>query len=203
MQHILCNLRHPPTLPLLFASSCNQASPSISAPPSSSSSTLRVILSIYVKSSLTCFPHLDLGHNVWCLASSFMFKTEYNTCTNLTYPEKQLATKWNKFTAYLMYSYAEQSWATYTFIWPTQKNIYTTNKMSRIKDHRRFFYQNRFLRLQKTTQNHKADNDAEVGADVVRLRFLERKIMMVQGKGTRVYDTWPLQQMNFKTDIPQ
>ena len=67
MQHILCNLRHPPTLPLLFVSSCNQASPSISAFPSPSSTSLRVIPSFCVKSSLTCFPHLDLSRTLWCL----------------------------------------------------------------------------------------------------------------------------------------
>jgi len=70
MQHILRNLCHPPTLPLLFVSSCNQASPSISASPGSSSTSLRVIPSFWVKSSLTCFPHLDLSDTLWCLAFS-------------------------------------------------------------------------------------------------------------------------------------
>lgn len=75
--------------------------------------------------------------------------------------------------------------------------------MSRIKDHRRRFYQNRLFRIQKTTQNRKADFDVEVGADVVRLRFLERKIMRAEFKDTRVFDTWPLEHKKFETDIPQ
>jgi hypothetical protein len=75
--------------------------------------------------------------------------------------------------------------------------------MSRIKDHRRRFYKNRLLRIQKTTQNHKADFDVEVGADVVRIQFIERKIIIVKVKDTRVFDTWPLEHMKFKTYIPQ
>jgi hypothetical protein len=78
-----------------------------------------------------------------------------------------------------------------------------TNEMPRINDHRRRFYQNRLLRIQTTTQNHKADFDVEVGADVVCIRFLERKIIIVQVKDTRVFDTWPLEYIKFKTDIPE
>jgi len=59
------------------------------------------------------------------------------------------------------------------------------------------------FRIQKTTQNRKADFDDEVGADVLRLRFLKRKIMRVQVKDTRVFDTWPLERMRLETDIPQ
>jgi len=75
--------------------------------------------------------------------------------------------------------------------------------MSRIKDHRRRFYQNRLLRIQKNTQNHKGDLDVEFGADVFRLRFPERKIMTVQVKDTPVFDTWLPQHTKFKNDRPQ
>lgn len=90
MQHILCNLCHPPTRPLLFVSSCNQASTSISASPSSLSTSLRVIPSFCAKSSLACFPHLDLRHTVWCLAFFLHVKTERNTCTNPHIPRNNL-----------------------------------------------------------------------------------------------------------------